>query len=1020
MRLNNTQKGFTLTPALLVLVLLLMGGVTYLIYVNTSSKSSRKIEKSQIARSIAETGIYQIKAQLSKLNEDDGTGKIVNKWYKAKNYDNYCIFTRVDESTCNNRVSASGVARVSDLIDVKDEKGNVIGKYRISIEDGSYVSASKTQTGSLIEGKDRYGNNIWSDINNPVNKNYFPTERLNRYGVRVDGFTVKSNGSVEPSSQSVYAVIDVPNNSDMSVFTTWLPGFPSGYFLTTDGFEDMPDPTPDRYLTLIGGQLITGKIHSNNRIDFSWNGNFDIFNPNRPSINERYTVTHGRWGGAADPSPIGIKNIVREVGQPSNEVTIYGTNFSLDKTKTSIVINGGTPINPTYVEEGKDIIPPATTETPVGFATKLKINFPTTTTFPCTLDITSLDRSQTIRYIINSSTDIPNGVSIPPYVTPLRIYGLMQVNDRRGFLTQKIYKDGTDYRFIGPPTYPFFNAPYIAWDPVGDEPTTGSFYEITYITEKNIPHNQIKVFNNITYNGSFPKGFYIHSHKAPGTSLFPWTGTHQHGEIFGLPTVSLMSANAPNDYFRTALGYYDWDYNHIHEITSGFITNTVEPNSFFKWADNAFKPTVSSVKIAPLLAPNNVNFKTQRKYADQTLKIILNKNLSKDANGDFNSLDEIPEDRENGYYNMNGGMLDFRSTYFGNDLKYSNGGSVLPSNSKITDTATIFVNDNPLSSNYMKVETSQIDPNYHAYIYRQIPRNGTSISNDGKYVSAGGVIFVRDGVIRIGGASYKGNVTGTAYTNTLGNNTIIDGALTIISYTETKPSLYVDNNINTSTDNKGDIVITGNVIYRNKINPWESQVTSSNYNYNGFVQVDPQTSTSVTNTDGSNVVPFPVGNKINGLALIASNDIKIPVMHYKHPSILENHYTTPSEEASPDCPCKDTLTIVGQLIAGHQLTQTKVQNGDVSKNDRLILYGSIYSYLPPNLSYFDRTDPNNREEQGLGRIYLYDKTLSQVQLVGAPSFPYNTSYDFSQYPVIGLNLPRIVPGTWKVVTDGAQ
>lgn len=1038
MRLIKKQKGFTLTPALLILVLLIMGGVTYLIYINTSTKASRKIEKSQLARFAAETGLHFMKGQLSKFNKEIGVGNIVNEWYKVT-YNSSCIFYHIIDCPSRDNTT-TGISKTSEEIPVKDG-GNTIAKYKITLEDGSFLG-TKTITGSTSEGFDRYGNKIWS---NSTDKNYFKDEKVVRYGIRVDGYSIDSRGEKE-SSQSIYAVLDVPNNSDMNVFENWSEGFPSKYLLTTDGFEDMPDPLADRYLTLIGGQLITGKVHSNNRIDFLWNGNFDIYNPDRPTntINEKYTVSHGRWSGAADPSPIAIKEIVRETSQPSNEVTIYGTNFSLDKTKTNIVINGSTPTNPIYVEEGKEIVPPATTETSVGFGTKLKINFPTTTTFPCTIDITSLDRSQTIRYIINSASDIKTNTTDPSYVPPLKIYGLMQVNDRRGFLTQQVYKQTTDYRFIGPPTFPGFNAPYIAWDPTGIEPAYGNFYETTYITEKNVPHNKIKVFDNITYYGysalNLPNLYYIHAHKAPGENSFPWSATHTHGDIFGMLGVNLTQAVKPTDYLTSA-PIVDWGHYHRHGIPQTLLTSVFQvPNDlFFKWGsstatpDNTLKPKLASSKISPILAPNNFNFSNQRKYADQIMKIILNKNLSKDGSGNFNSLDEIAEDRENGYYV--GGLVDFRSTYFGNDLKYYGGGDVLPPNSKITDTATIFVNDDPNDSDYMKVMSSPPNSKYHAYIYRQIPRNGTSISktncpipNDPRinYTANGGIIFIRDGVVRIGGANYRGNVSSTVYTNTLGNNTIIDGNLTIISYSEVKPIDYTDNDITKAIDNKGDIVITGNVIYKNRITPWEKDVIKSDYNYTGFRQykssiANPSsTSDFITDSDGKANYLMSVSEKVNGLALIASNDIKIPVSHYKHPSTLENHYTTPAEESSSNCPCKDTITISGELIAGHKLTQTKVADGDTSKNDRLILYGSIYSFLPPNLSYFDRTDPNNRDEEALGRIYLYDKTLAQVQLAGTPAFPNSLTYDFTSYPVIGLTLPRIVPGTWKVVSDGAQ
>lgn len=1024
MRLYNKQKGFTLTPALFILVLLMIAGATYLIYITNTGRMTVKIEKSQAAKFAAERGLFHLKSQLAKLNKVDNGVVTANEWFKAKLEDNSNIFS-------------SATDKISKLVEIKDGS-TLVAKYRISLETGDVESTGKTITGSTQVGVDKYNNYIWETPINYSNKNFHKKAGFFRYGVRVDGFAVDTSGNIVKPAQSIYAVIDVPIGSDMNVFTNWSYGFPSDFLITTNGYEPGATPATDKYLTLLGGQIITGKVHSNNRIDFQWKGNFDIFNPNRTSINDKFTVTNGRWAAAADPSPMLVRSVVREQGDPVNRLTVQGTNFSLNLAKTSIVVNGSTAFNPVEVQQGMEGSPP--TYTPTGFGTKIKFNLPASSVSPYTIDITNLERSQTIRYIINDS-DINNIIpevdpdnppnTIPP--APLKIYGLMQVNDRRGFLSQRIYSQGTDYRFIGPPSFAGFNAPYIAWDLPGVEPNSGDFYETTYITEKNIPHNLIKVFDEITYSGysvdtNLPNLYYFHAHKAPGTTNWPWNASHSHGEIFGMPGVNLLSPSS---------NVLDWDEDHRHLINSDLITkNFMSPNFyedlFFRWGANASTPNYSlrpknaPSKISPIDRPLVANYKTQRKYANQIIKIIFNKDLSTDVNGDFNSLDQIPDDRENGYYDMQGGMLDLRSSYFANDLKYSSGGYVLPPGSKITETKTIFVNDNPSDANYMKVENYAVNSNYHAYIYRQIPKNATSLNRNGTYSEQNGIIFVRDGVVRIGGANYKGNVVGTQYTNTLGNNTIIDGRLTIISYSEAKPVQYVDNTISTSTDNKGDIVITGNVIYKNRIKPWVNEVVKKDYTYNGFVQYKssqnglPTSSDYLTNSDGSTVNNNLITDKVNGLALIASNDIKIPVSHYRQPDNKENHYTTPAEEASGDCPCKDTITIQAQLIAGHQITQTKVEDGKASKNDRLILYGSIFSFYPPNLSYFDRSDPNNREEEGLGRIYLYDRTLVEMMLAGTPSFPKDNTYSSETYPVIGFNLPRIVPGTWKVVSDGAQ
>lgn len=1038
MRLIKKQKGFTLTPALFIIILLIMAGVTYMTYVINSGKTSKKIESSQAAKFAAETGISQIKSQFSKLNKfDTTTKKIINEWYRAKDYNNNCLFYSI--SGCADPVrSSSNTARESEYIAIKDDENRVIAEYKITIEDGSFVEPLKTQTGSAIEGEDRYGNKIWSSSSD---KNFHNSSGgVFRYGVRVDGFAMDPSGKREKSSQSIYAVIDVPKDSSMSLFTNWEPGIPSDYLLTTDGIELAGvNFASDRYLTFIGGQILTGKVHSNKRINFQWNGNFVVGNSSIPSINDKYTVNHARWSGAADPSPILVNEIVREVGQPTNQLTIYGTNFSLDKTKTNIVINGSSSFNPTSVEEGKEIVPPSVTPTPVGFATKLVITLPGSLSFPYVIDITSLDRAQTIRYTIEKDENIKKDVTAPSYVPPLKIHGIMQVAGQRGFATQRIYTQDDDYRLIGPPTYPNFNAPYIAWDPLGLEPTYASYYETTYITDQNIPHSKIKLFGSVTYGENvLPELSYIHSHKAPGTNMYPWSVTHDHKEIFSKSGIKLLTANYSSDYFNGGLS--DWGTNHKHFISPSLLTYTPsiigsdKDDLFFYYPNESYRPVMGSTKISPMVYPNNTNYYTQRMYAAQIMKLMLNKNLSKSVDNKFGSLNEISEDRENGYYDLGvGGMVDFRSTYFGNELKYADGSYVLPLGSKITDTKNIFVNDNPDSDEYMLVDTYQKDLNYHSYIYRQIPKNVLMTTNDEKYSQNSGIIFVRGGVVRIGGANKKGSPVSTDYTNILGNNTIIDGRLTIISYSEEKPTTYTDTSTSGSTDNNGDIVITGNVIYKNRISPKEKSVVQKDYMFSGVrqylshVKDSPSTSQYITKSDGTPVIPMIKDSnttvdtaKVDGLALIASNDIKIPVSHYYHNSTMENHYTTPTEELNTPCPCKDSITIHGQLIAGHQITQTKISNSVVSQNDRLTIVGSMYSNLPPNLSYFNRYDPTNNYEDGLGRIYLYDKSLYEFQLAGVPIFSASSNYSTDSYPVIGSNLARIVPGTWKVVSDGAQ
>jgi hypothetical protein len=237
--------------------------------------------------------------------------------------------------------------------------------------------------------------------------------------------------------------------------------------------------------------------------------------------------------------------------------------------------------------------------------------------------------------------------------------------------------------------------------------------------------------------------------------------------------------------------------------------------------------------------------------------------------------------------------------------------------------------------------------------------------------------------------------------------------------------------MNVTTDNPGDIVITGNIIYKNKIYKYKDQVISPSYTHEGFRQykreglltatsINDNNVTWITNIENDGVIDINKTAmqadptlKVNSLGLYASNDIKIPVMHY-YQDQSETFYD-PAKE--------DELTIHGQLIAGHQITQTKAGNDNTasSKSDRILLFGSFYSFEVPNLSYFDRDTDIRLEntsvtDEGPARIYIFDKTLAEIPLGGSPYFPKDSTYKPESQQIVGTLFPKIVPGTWKNVS----
>lgn len=1156
---KNKQKGFTFTPAVLILLLLMVATTTFLIYVLNSGKAQRKVEASTISKYVAESGIFQLKAKLAKMTEIDGSGNVINKWYNAKTFKYDATYDPVTNNiapTCADYIfpslpsggcddanrNSTNTSKISNLIELREDPFNtaskVIGKYRLTIDDG-VLTAGKTSTGSMVQGNDRYNNRIWSDT---TNKNYFSKTGMIRYGIRVDGYATVNGVDIKPA-QSVYGVLDIPQSTKTIKPDDWGGGTvkaPSSYMLTTNGLTDtLAVPTAeDKLLNLLSNQVITGPIHTNEQFAFTFKGNFDIYEPageKRPSKNDNFRVNtlRGIPNTGDNPPILGYQFSFFDATHP-RRMTVFGTGFPSANTSLYYYLQYNDSSNNPHTVAWTNPLSSGicgaitTLSGPLLINTShvvgdnyMEIALPNDITTPFNLSIGRSDQSVTC---VIHDEDIKN--TAPD--EKLEIMGIMQSSKVHELLLdppERIYDQNDnnsnlakDYRFIGNLlTHGAGIPPYIAWDPLGNEPVTtdsSSRYYVNYLTNYNQPHNKIKVYSPLTFSnvsGSFhkPKLFYIHSHKAPNTSsgLSKWVASHEHkGNIFGLKSVDLLMNNSGTDYIYTPLQAltYDWTFYHRHEISPELLdlNHPVAPptgsapyykDTFFTWGDTgvtfAYKPSATASKISPVLVPNNVNFNTQRIYFNQVLKSITGKELGVDNSGNFQDPAQITEDRDNGYYDAKNGIIDFRATYFGNDLKYTAGDfdglDVMPTGSKISDTAIIYVNDKQYLDNttanphikddptlpnpdYMKIADKKVNGDYKSYTYRQIPKNSSLIVPGIKNPVEGGVILVREGVVRIGGMNYDyptgGAVRGNGYVSSsanVGRNTIIDGRLTIISYSEKKPTTYVNEDTSNTTDNNGDIVITGNIIYKNKIFKYKEQISSPNYTHEGFRQYPAWVQNAYDPVSQSSIVPSSIvdsnikwitdtnsapvaladmpctkagncgtGNdikeKVDALALVTSNDIKIPVMHYYQVDkygVEENIYNSSNDD---DKQKQDVLTIHGQLLAGHQITQTKAKMGLTpatvpSKNDQLVMFGSFYSYEQPDLSYFNRT-PIDKFENSLGRIYMFDKGLSQIPLPAVPYFPISSTnpYDPASQFIPASNMPRIVPGTWKNVSDGKQ
>lgn len=495
---------------------------------------------------------------------------------------------------------------------------------------------------------------------------------------------------------------------------------------------------------------------------------------------------------------------------------------------------------------------------------------------------------------------------------------------------------------------------------------------------------------------------------------------------------------------------------HVHDITvNGAATVAEIPkerNPFIQLAvdkngDLILPKSETKVKEKPLLRPLSAgdpeggtqNYLNQLEQLNKYLQLTLGMSMPRNEDGTLNptTLPGKPnsEEEKNQQYSMGysagdatksyphaDATEDFRAVYFGKKLKYSAGDSagqpVLNEDSednKISDTAEIWVNDNPSpdSSGYMLVSKTKLSADYHRYTYRQIPPSQ--------------LILVRDKVVLIG--NYRPATSDCSslyadchpYTATsafdLGNATIVDGRLTIVSFTTNPPPVIATSpkyRYDYTPYNKGDIVVVGNVVYRNRF--YQNPLA-----LNEARQYDPQPSSPytsaspstindpsimwVTNVDGTlyreENEESPVGRH-NSLGLFASNDVKIAV----------NAYYYGGSESTVPTSTSEKIRIMGQLVAGNRITISgRKNNGTLidkwetstvfSERDVLEVFGTLYSRdIPIFGDYFRRYRYNH-----------YDKSLFVNPLIGAPYYP-KVDGDYRNQSIFN-NFPKLVNGSWR-------
>lgn len=985
------QRGISIPAVLGILTILTILTLAFLAMVNNTTRVTGKTKRTITAGYVAEMGFNEIRAELGSKKGD---------WSQLSGIVKDCattdpFYTRCQRIPNTNSRADFRLVRENPL----DSSSRVIGVYEVAVETGQKraIFGNKTLTGSNLGyvpgssvaseqiGYDKYGNQL---CNQALAGQTCPGGYL---GVKVTAWLTDSSGNVPPktSSQSVYGVlqIDSRSNTDQG---------PSGYMLESNQTVQVKastewDPTNWVYSTMGG---FYGPMHTNEHYDFEWESldstsgdnlvgkgpadGVDIAPPGRPF-----------WGLLL--ADIGVQwNIVApRLYTPGTDLTYfpYGKFWIVD-----------------WAPGGPEPAPGS--------------NYTVTFRKP---DMTLV--SITMTKGTANSMDFP----ISPLNVPFEVGPIVSVNQgATTYAAGSSYTTRTDnmidWKVVNPVTMTVINNG-------ASETVPGNTYRARYIS-----HSPIRVYEKMTYSNDPPVYRYWHTHAVNSGWPYYQAG-HGHGNVLGADfSVNSTAAGADPGYDSTTWRHSHYITNDISVDPIPVPSGTPVPNTYLQFNAPSFKPISASRHEMPLLRPESAisNYLNQLEQLNKYLQLTLGATLPRNADGtlDGSVLANAPFNATD--YNLGyivgkfpstmpastPPLVDFRATYFGTDLKYSagsgSGSPVLAAGSPIDQTAWIWVNDTAGTVDYMKVASSQINSNYRRYLYRQIP--------------PGKIIVVRDAAVMIGNFKPQtGSCASTYHAHCLdshagfpadppGTATIVDGQLSILSFTTSPPPVGQEYKYN-----KGDIVIVGNVLYRNDFYALPSDKTQ-------LRQLDPQPITPysrsrnvnppitgisdpsvmwTTRTDGyvnRDVSGATVGN-ICGLGLFATYDIKISVT----PLFRAGH----EAPGGPDAP--DSITINGQLVAGNKVW---VHGDDQSSGlpfpppdylpdatffsdiDMLNIYGTIYSRETPNFSEYFR----------VRREYFFDKSLEKNPLIGAPYYPatagdYRTQTIFSQFP-------KLVQSTW--------
>lgn len=1017
MKRQQQQQGITIPVVLAIMTIVTILAVGFMGVVRFQIKRTGFEQATITAAYVAEMGFQQIRAELAASN---------GEWELLGSHDGTDLYeggTAIVSSDCiANPTRCQRIPDTDDQTDFRivrenplDTNSRVIGIYEVAIENGQKraLFGNKTITGStlgFVPSSVDASEQVGYDVNgNELCDQSAPDDTCpgGFLGVKVKAWLTDAGGNVLPNSrsQAVYGVLQLDSRSPNDEG-------PSGFMLESNA-DIMVNASTEwdgggfDYITLGG---FYGPMHTNEQFKFQWeslpsdmhtitksgtNGwDFDQTVP-LPSRRPYWGVLMAEKGcqGAFCPAP--------RMYQPGIDLTYipFGQWFNVSWSSLA-------GIEPTS-------------------GSNYSVDF-----------LLSDGSTQTVT--VNRGAPNGNDFFKAPFTSP--------------FVTGKIaqvYQGGTIYQYLNLPNddYNWATDNLLVWqilDPNNlstlslgaNEPNNAQPYRAVYIA-----HSPIRIYENMTYSGTGPSYEYWHTHVMD--SNWPlYQVAHGHSDVVGADLDTNTISNVPGP------GYDGTSWRHGHTISTDLTADPLgsTPNTYLKYMNPGYIPALVGRHEPPLLMPtsNINNYRNQleqfNKYLQLTLGVLLPRNTSDEL--DATVLASAPynvTDYAKGYIvnkfpsnvasyspyvvaklpaslQGNAPLVDFRAVYFGNELTYSagasNGSEVIASGSAYTDTAWIWVNDNRASADYMKVSASRLDANYRRYLYRQIPPSK--------------ILLVRDAVVLIGNFDpQSGNCGSYSKGSCLdyhdgfpadvpGQATIVDGQLTILSFTTTPPPANQE-----YLYNRGDIVVVGNVIYHNDFFALPSDkkqlrqlsalptspYTRSNTVNGPIANISDSTVEWVTNTDGTrhrDSNGIMVGS-LDGLGLFATHDIKISVTAFLDNGANGDQYA-------------DNIKIQGQLIAGSQVwvhgddkstgipfsgTEFLPDADYFSNVDRLEIWGTVYSQASPNFSEYFR----------IRREYFFDRSLQKNPLIGAPYYP-QTAGDYRNQAVYSV-FPRLIQGSWS-------